>query len=154
MESPKILGRSSMYSGDVRAIVALFTARGRGQIVTYDEISRAIGRNFLEDRSPWASARRRLVREGVITQNVPKVGYKILDTQEVVTTKLDSSLAGIRRKAKRVIQETVSGARAEEMTPAQITGTNHVLSHLGTVVTFSAPRQIESSPKPVLSSIK
>lgn len=77
-----------------------------GEMVTYDELSQLLGREFLDDRGPFLIALRRFEKLGRGTfRNVRKVGYRyVADWNEV---------KGVgQQRAKRAIKQVRNQKRA------------------------------------------
>lgn len=150
-QPPQVLSPHSQYSAAATAIVTLFRARRRGDLVTYDEINAAVGKDVRLNRGPLNAAIRRLRNEGVIVDAVRSEGYMILTTENIVnqdTGKLGKRLRSMRRTAKRAIREVVLGADPREMSPTQVTATNHTLAHLGTIEGYKPAPALPETPKP------
>ncbi|MAT51520.1 MAG: hypothetical protein CMK32_10095 [Porticoccaceae bacterium] len=93
-------------SSDTRIIESMLKAASVGQLITYDEISTAIGRDVRKHASSsLVTARRSLLLECGIVFGVERgVGLKRLDDEEIVDT-TESDRVRILRASKRTLDK-------------------------------------------------
>lgn len=95
---------NSRASGEKHILVALFSEVAKGELVSYDRINAAIGRDLRENRAPLMEAFKALKKQGLVFDNVPRVGYKRVLDHELVGLG-DKHIGGIRKRAARACDE-------------------------------------------------
>lgn len=89
----------------------------RGEVITYNRLSKACGRDIRKFRSGLDSARDRLLEIGIVFQTVRGVGLRRMEPAEHVRD-AQATVIGVRRKAQKGLKRAAA-AQVDEMTSAQ-----------------------------------
>lgn len=87
---------------EAELMVGLFREMKPGDILTYDKVSIALGREFQSDRSPWYKAQKAVQREhgiNVVTEH--GIGFRRLTDEDTIRPYHDKSMARMRRESRR-----------------------------------------------------
>lgn len=96
---------SALTTSEVNVIVELMAAAQPGTIISYDEITAAIGRDAVKRRHSIVKAMRHLQREKrVVFAAVNGVGYQRLDSAGIVDAAA-GTIAHIRRTSKKGVRK-------------------------------------------------
>jgi hypothetical protein len=114
-------------SADTEIIIKLLEDLKPGELITYEDISKAIGRNILDCRGILYTAIKAILREGDVIQAVRGVGVKKAQTDEILSEG-DRAQRRIRKTARRGIQRV---ACAKDLTRAQLQRRDFNQSMLG-----------------------
>lgn len=129
---------------DVQILADLLKTKSVGEVATYEELSKAIGRN-VQGRARYllAAAKRRLLRDHrMVFDAVTNVGLKRLSDEECVGTHKRTTRA-IRRMAERGIR-VVAAARYETLSNASKVEHNVALAHLGAIAHVARSQQAKA----------
>jgi len=108
-------------SPEVRAIAELLAKCQPGEIVTFDQMSEAIGRSIFTRRHAIISARRVAEREnGAVFASERSVGYKRIEASAVADVVGTSARAHIRRSARRSARSILEGTRRSNDLPPEV----------------------------------
>jgi hypothetical protein len=92
-------------SDDSKILTEHLSGAQVGEVVTYAELSRVVGKSLSEFRSALASARRQVLREkGFVFGTEKGVGIRRLSSEEIIAASTSDRHA-IRRKARRSLQK-------------------------------------------------
>lgn len=89
---------------DTRIIYNRLNEAAVGEVVSFKALGDALGRKVEGNCSHIQSALNRLLGEGVLFDNVRKVGYKRLTDSEIVNTS-EREREGLKRKARRAVKK-------------------------------------------------
>lgn len=108
-------------SPEVRAVAELLMKCQPNEIVTFDEMSAAIGRSIFKRRHIIVSARRVAEREnGAVFTSERSIGYKRLEAIAVADVVGTSARAHIRKSARRGVRSILHGTRRANDLPPEI----------------------------------
>ncbi len=141
---------SPLVSIDVKTIHARLAKLGVGETVTYDELSKLIGREVRTGGSAaWVLSRARhkcLYEDGIVISSVMKVGVKRLSDAEIVDTGQDivsrihnMTVTGMRRLSAIKSYDALTGDRKVKF--------NAYTSICGTLGHFTKSKQVEAVSK-------
>ena len=138
---------SFKLSADAVAIARAMESIEVGQVLTYEQITALVGRDFRAVRAAVASAARLLQRERrIVFGNVRNVGFMRLRDEEIVDT-YDQDRARIRRQSMRSAKRLVC-VDYDALPKEKPVKHNLALSMLGTITEISSTgslRKVESA---------
>lgn len=136
-------------SSDTHILEGLFTKAEIGDIVTYEEMTKSIGRDVREfAHASIRSALRAAERQGIIFEARPNVGYVRLNDAEIVK-KSDADKTSIRKKTERAM-DRLGVVKFDELSDADKKKHTVTSAQLGAIRMFStssATKKIESKVK-------
>lgn len=144
-------------SAEVRSVAELLMKCQPNGIVTFDEMSEAIGRSIFKCRHVIVSARRVAEREsGAVFTSERSTGYKRLEVAAVADVVGTSARAHIRKSARRGARSILEGTRrSNDLAPEVQRKVAAEMSVLGLVEHISRDSNVKPSaeaptkPQPV-----
>jgi len=108
-------------SPDARALADLLVACPIGSVITYNQMTAAIGRDITACRHVLARARQVALREvGAAFVVEVRVGLRRMSAEEVVTTTGPVARQHIRRTARRALKTLASATKAQNDMPPEM----------------------------------
>lgn len=136
-------------SSDARFLTQALAKVEPGQLVTYVELSAAIGRDVRTHAgAQLQTAIRTQLAEGRVFEAIAGSGYRLLTSGEIVKTQAAKGFQRIGRMARRTAKK-VGAAKFEELTNSEKVAHNAQLSMLGALGHLSKPRALETLEKHV-----
>ena len=154
-ESLKLFTRRTpgMTEAEVTTILKLMRDVPIGEILHYSTMTEALGRDVRHQcKRALVVALRRAVKEGMVFDVVPKIGYKRLNDSETIAVS-NKTIAHVRRATKRTLDKlsTVDPASLDNAGRIRYSTT---VSAMGTLSFFSSTANVrkieEASPKTAL----
>ena len=140
---------NELTASDAATIRSLLQECKPGEIVSYDAMTAAIGRDVHQRRHAIAKALRALMSEArVVFSAVRGVGYQRLDDAGIVATGADS-LQRIRRTSRRGVKKLVC-VDFENLSPEQRLSHNTrmtVLAMVGDATSGASVKRVEAAVK-------
>lgn len=133
---------------DTRVIYDRLKSAAIGQTVTFDELSKELGRKVEGDSSNIQSALRRLVNtDGIVFDNVRGLGYKRLNDVEIVNTS-ERDREGMRRQARKIVKRLTCVSNFDALPNDMKIKHNAALSGFGAIAAIMTPgamKKLEAS---------
>lgn len=127
-------------SADSRFLSQKLATADVDQIITYDELSEAIGRDVRRfAKSALYTALRNQVSEGRVFEVVPKQGYRRLSDKDIIGTQFDKGRARIARTARRTAHR-VQAVNFDNLDNSDKIAHNTQISMLGAVAQMARPQ--------------
>ncbi len=135
-------------SADAKKLAGLMVKVSVGATLTYEDMSEALGRDVLQDRSIIATARAIVQRENqFVFDTVYKVGIKRLNDVEIVSLG-DQALSKVRRISRKTSQKITCVAYDAMPREAQVRH-NTALSMFGVLVELASSKSFTKLEKHV-----
>lgn len=137
---------------DSRAIGSELTSAAIGSVVTYDQLSSIIGHDIRTPRyrALLASARSRLLKEGVLFEAVRGQGLKRLDDSSIAKSG-PGRVRKVHRVAKNETRKMLCADQSKLTNSERITH-NASLSMVGAIAEVSRPKQLAALEKRISES--
>jgi hypothetical protein len=129
-------------SNDALILTSILAQLKQGEVVTYDSLSKALGRNVLECRGLLETARRRAQREtGVVVECVRGIGLMRVDGKELIDCQ-SAGIVRIRHEARRR-WEKISKVTLDKLDDAGKVKAAALQSIFGAISQMSASGQVK-----------
>lgn len=93
------------FDQDLATIHSLLQSKSPETLVTYSELSAAVGRPIKSQDTALRAALKKLVAERVVFENIPTEGYRRMTDAEVATRRAKRIMRKPHRAAKRALKE-------------------------------------------------
>lgn len=136
-------------SPEVRAVAELFMRCQPGEIVTFPEMSAAIGSSIFVRRHIITSARKMALKEaGAVFASERSIGYKRLEVSTIAHVVGSSARSHIRKSARRGVKAILEGTRrVNDLTPEIQRKVSAEMSALGLIEHIARDNNVKPGPE-------
>lgn len=139
-------------SSDARFMAKVLANANPGEIVTYEMLSEAIGRDVRRfAASALFTAVKMQLRERRVFECIRGVGYKLLEGHEIVRTQGEKAFNAITNKARSAVKK-IAAADYSELNNDQKVKHNAQISMLGAICHMTKPKALENVENAVIAA--